>query len=124
MLDYREIDHLLLNVNKGPAVNSSAGSMNQGLPRPGDRVMVSVGDRGLLNVLIHRANQENHTLMGEIVGAIQDVKGREIIGAANEGEGKIINVIFNAEIHVADVFFGQGGSGNSDSRKIDAFVFL
>ena len=79
-MDYTIIDHLLLNVNKGPGANNPAGPANPGPARPGDSVMVSMGDRGLVHVLIHRANQEHQTLMGETTGAIRDEEGREIIG--------------------------------------------
>ncbi len=82
-MNYTEIDHLLLNVNKGPAAKSLAGSVQSGPPRPGDSVMVSVGDRCLLNVLIHRIDEGNQALMGETMGAVNDAEGREIIGEAS-----------------------------------------
>lgn len=82
-MDYREIDHLLLNVNKGAAAKKTAGSVQSDPPRPGDNVMVSVGDRGLLNVLIHRIDKGNQALMGATMGAIKDAEGREIIGEAS-----------------------------------------
>ena len=82
-MNYIEIDHLLLNVNKGPAANRLAGPAKSRPPQPGDSVMVSLGERGLLHVLIHRANQENQTLLGETSGAIRDAEGREIIGEAS-----------------------------------------
>ena len=82
-MDYTEIDHLLLNLNKGQAAKSPAGSAQSGPPGPGDSVMVSVGDRGLLNVLIHRIDDKNQVLLGETMGAIHDAEGREIIGEAS-----------------------------------------
>ena len=82
-MKYIEIDHLLLNVNKGPAASSPTGLAKSEPPQPGDSVMVSVGDRGLLNILIHRIGEENQTLMGETMGAISDADGREIIGEAS-----------------------------------------
>lgn len=82
-MNYIEIDHLLLNVNKGPAADSPAGSVKSGLPLPGDNVMVSLGDRTLLNVLIHRIDESNRTLMGEATGAINDAEGKKIIGEAS-----------------------------------------
>ena len=82
-MNYIEIDHLLLTVNKGPGRNSPAGSANPVPPRPGDRVMVSVNDRTLLNVLVHRIDKGNQTLMGEAIGAVSDAEGREMIGEAS-----------------------------------------
>jgi hypothetical protein len=79
-MNYKVIDHLLLNVNKGPGTNSPAGSANLGPPRPGDSVMVAAGDRGLLNVLIHGIDQGNQSLRGETIGSVRDSEGREIIG--------------------------------------------
>ena len=75
-MDYREIDHLLLNVNKGP------GAAKPGTPRPGDSVMVSVGERTLLNILIHRTTDGNQIFLGETSGAVRDSDGREILGKA------------------------------------------
>ena len=82
-MNYIEIDHLLLNVNKGPAADSPAGFAKLGLPHPGDSVMVSLGDRILLNILIHRIEEGNRTLMGEATGPISDAEGKEIIGEAS-----------------------------------------
>ena len=81
-MNYRQIDHLLLNVNKGPGATGPNGSAKSGAPRPGDSVMVSVGERTLLNILIHRTTDGNRTLMGETIGAVWDSDGREIIGEA------------------------------------------
>lgn len=81
-MEYREIDHLLMNVNKG-AGSSRSRQNRPGVPRPGDSVMVSVGDRGLLNILIHRAYAENQTFMGETMGQVCDDAGRQIIGDAS-----------------------------------------
>ena len=44
--------------------------------------MVAVGDRGLLNILIHRAFTESQTYMGETMVKVCDETGREIIGGA------------------------------------------
>jgi hypothetical protein len=81
-MKYRKIDHLLLNVNKGPGRADRSGSSHRGLPRPGDSVMVAVGDRGLLNILIHRAFTESQTYMGETMVKVCDETGQEIIGGA------------------------------------------
>ena len=82
-MHYIEIDHLLLNVNKGPGLNNPAGSSDSGPPRPGDSVMVSISDRTLLNVLIHRIGKDNQSLMGETTGPFSDAEGNEIIGAGS-----------------------------------------
>lgn len=79
---YIDIDHLLLTLNKGPATSGRSGSADAGLPRPGDSVMVSVGDRGLLSILIHRTNADSLTLVGETVGEIGAEDGSLIIGSA------------------------------------------
>ncbi|MGI9535838.1 MAG: hypothetical protein ACR2PB_02120 [Desulfocapsaceae bacterium] len=87
-MKYREIDHLLLNVNKGSGGAGRSGSNLPALPGPGDSVMVAVGDRGLLNILIHRAYKENQTFSGKTTAKVCDEAGREIIGDA-------ANVIFS-----------------------------
>lgn len=79
---YRDIDHLLLNLNKGPGAGDRSGSAAAGLPRPGDSVMVAVGDKGLLSILIHRASAGSMTLAGEAVGDIRAEDGSQIIGDA------------------------------------------
>ena len=81
-MKYRKIAHLLLNVNKGPGRAGRSGSSHPGLPRPGDSFMVAVGDRGLLNILIHRAFTESQTYMGETMVKVCDETGQEIIGGA------------------------------------------
>jgi len=81
-MDYTDIDHLLLHVNKGPAVKHPAGASHPGPVRPGDIVVVSTGDRTILNVVIHKTDEHSQTLMGETAGAVRDAEGREIIGEA------------------------------------------
>ncbi len=81
-MEYREIDHLLMNVNKGAGSSGRSTKDDSGVPRPGDSVMVSVGDRGLLNILIHRTHGANQTFMGETMGQVCDDTGRQIIGGA------------------------------------------
>ena len=81
-MEYREIDHLLLNVNKEPGMAGRSGSNHSALPRPGDSVMVSVVGRGLLNILIHRAYTEGQNFKGKTTGKVCDEAGREIIGGA------------------------------------------
>ena len=79
-MNYSDIDHLLLNLNKGPAPTDLSGALSSGAVKPGDRVVVSLGERGLLNILVHRASADSQILVGEAVGEVHDTDGREIIG--------------------------------------------
>lgn len=81
-MEYKEIDHLLLNVNKGSAGAGRAEAAHSEPPRPGDSVMVAVGERGLLRVLIHRTHAGHRILEGEARGAVRDKQGGELIGEA------------------------------------------
>ena len=81
-MKYRAIDHLLLNLNNGPGRVGQSGSNQPAFPRPGDSVMVAVGDRGLMSILIHRASIESQTYLGETMAKVCDESGQEIIGGA------------------------------------------
>lgn len=81
-MGYREIDHLLLNVNKGAAGTGLSRTAHTDSPRPGDSVMVSVADRGMLRVLIHRYHAHQQIVDGEASGAVRDKHGEELIGEA------------------------------------------
>lgn len=83
MPQYRDINNLLLNTNKGPAGIGDSGHQAPGLPSPGDGVTVSVVDRGFLNVLIHHVDPENLHCRGEAIRHISDSEGDEIV---NQGE--------------------------------------
>ncbi|MBT8346260.1 MAG: hypothetical protein KJO60_14975 [Desulfofustis sp.] len=79
-MNYSAIDHLLLNLNKGLDAANPPGILSPGAVMPGDSVVVSVGDRELLNILVHRDIADSQTLVGETVGNVLDEDGREIIG--------------------------------------------
>lgn len=81
-MEYREIDHLLLNVNKGAAGAGLTGTPLTDSPRPGDSVMVSVAERGMLRVLIHRNHADQRLVDGEAMGAVHDKHGEELIAGA------------------------------------------
>ena len=82
MAQYRDINELLLNTNKGPAGIGSSGYQVPGLPSPGDSVTVSVVDRGFLNILIHHIDPQNLHCRGETIRHIFDSEGNEIIDRA------------------------------------------
>jgi len=79
-MKYREIDHVLLNLNKGRRGAGRNGPAHGALPGPGDHVVVSATDRSrLVNILIHRVYADSQTLMGKTLGDIYDEAGHEII---------------------------------------------
>ena len=82
MPQYRDINDLLLNTNKGPVASGHPGHHAPGLPSPGDGVTVSVVDRGFLNVLIHHVDPGNLRCRGETIRHITDGKGNEIVNRA------------------------------------------
>ena len=82
MAQYRDINELLLNTNKGPAGIGSSGYHVPGLPDPGDSVTVSVVDRGFLNILIHQIDPQSLHCRGETINHIVDSEGNVTIARA------------------------------------------
>ena len=46
----------------------------------------------------------------------------DVGGGADERERDRVNAVLEAEFQILAVFFGQGGNGQRDAGKIDAFV--
>ncbi len=67
MPQYRDINDLLLNTNKGEVGIGDSVHQAPGLPSPGDGVTVSIVDRGFLNVLIHHVDPGNLRCRGETI---------------------------------------------------------
>ncbi len=82
MPQYRDINDLLLNTNKGEVGIGDSVHQAPGLPSPGDGVTVSIVDRGFLNVLIHHVDPGNLRCRGETIRHISDSKGNEIVNRA------------------------------------------
>jgi hypothetical protein len=82
MAQYRDINELLLNTNKGPAGIGSSRYQAPGLPDPGDRVTVSLVDRGFLNILIHHIDPQNFHCRGETINHIVDSEANVIVARA------------------------------------------
>lgn len=82
MAQYRDINMLLLNTNKGPAGIGSSGYHVPGLPDPGDSVTVSVVDRGFLNILLHHIDPLDLHCRGETNNHIVDREGTVTIARA------------------------------------------
>lgn len=78
-MEYRDIDHLLLNVNKWPAGGDRAKPDQPSVPRPGDSIMVAVIDRGILNILVHQVHAGHRLLRGKTTGEVRDLNSRTII---------------------------------------------
>lgn len=82
MAQYRDINDLLLNTNKGVVSSGRLGHPSKKFPNPGDGVMVSVIDRGLLNILIHYIDPDNLNCRGETTGSISTREGQIIFNRA------------------------------------------
>lgn len=78
-MEYRDIDHLLLNVNKWPGAAGSPGADQPSYPGPGDSIMVAVADRGPLRILVHQVYADHQMLRGSTTGEVRDQKSRAII---------------------------------------------
>ena len=70
-MKYRNIDHLLLNANKGTSPVFFS---------PGDSVMVSLVDRGLLSVLIHQIDNGQMMCAGSAGRRVADKAKDDVIG--------------------------------------------
>ncbi len=77
MATYNDINALLLNTNKG-----RAGASSPELPVPGDGVVVSVVDRGLINILVHHVDPKSLGCRGETTAHVLDGRGHEILSRA------------------------------------------
>lgn len=78
-MEYQEIDHLLLNLNKGPDRSIRSESVRPAFPRPGDSIMVSVSNGRLISILIHQVHANSLVFKGITMAPLHDEDDRKMV---------------------------------------------
>ncbi len=83
MTTYRDIDEMLLTTNKGAiGAGGAAGGGTSADPKPGDGVVVSFGDRGVREILVHYVDPGSRLCRGETRDSVFDGDGNQLLGKA------------------------------------------
>jgi len=83
MTTYRDIDEMLLTTNKGAiGAGGAAGGGTSADPNPGDGVVVSFGDRGVREILVHYVDPGSRLCRGETRDSVFDNDGNQLLDKA------------------------------------------